>query len=378
MSHTKSAAMTEYFSSLTDPRVDRNKLHKLLDIIVISICAVISGADGWEAIEDYGNVRKEWLGNFLELPNGIPSHDTFGRMFSIISFEEFRDCFTKWIGAVCKATDGQIVPIGGKTSGRSHNRSCGKSAIHIVSAWASDNRVVPGQTKTDEKSDEITAIPELLNLLESEGCIVTIGAMGCQKEIAGQIREKGADYVLALKGNHRNLYEDVKLFFEDAVKNDFEETDISFYETTDGGHGRIEVRKYYTTDGIGWLYGKENWKDINIIGMVISERHVGEKVSTEIRYYISSLENNAKQFGNAVRGHWEIENSVHWILDIAFREDESRIRKGNAPENFAILRHIAMNLLKQETSARGGIRAKRLKAGWDNEYLLKVLNIRNN
>lgn len=244
MSHTKSAAMTEYFSSLTDPRVDRNKLHKLSDIIVIAICAVISGADGWEAIGDYGNVKKEWLKNFLELPNGIPSHDTFGRVFSIISFEEFRDCFIKWIGAVCKATDGQIVPIDGKTLRRSHNRSCGKSAIHIVSAWASDNRVVLGQTKTDEKSNEITAIPELLNLLELKGCIVTIDAMGCQKEIAGQIREKGADYVPALKGNHGNLHEDVKLFFGDVAKNDSEEPDISFYETTDGGHGRIEVRKY--------------------------------------------------------------------------------------------------------------------------------------
>ncbi len=372
MDKIKPPLITEYFSDLTDPRIERGKLHKLSDIIVIAICAVISGAEGWEAIEDYGNAKKEWLKTFLELPNDIPSHDTFSRIFCAISYEEFQNSFTNWIHAVFKVTHGEIIPIDGKTLRRSYNRAGGKSAIHMVSAWACKNGVILGQVKTEEKSNEITAIPELLRISELKGCIVTIDAMGCQKNIAEQIKEKGADYVPALKGNHGNLYEDVRLFFEDGLNN--KEISFSCYETTDGGHGRIEVRKYYTTDDIGWLYGKENRKGLNMIGMVEAERHIGNHISKEIRYYISSLENDAEIFAKAVRGHWEIENCVHWVLDISFREDECRIRKGNAPQNFSILRHISLNLLKQEKTLKRGIKAKRRRAGWDNDYLLKVLD----
>ena len=378
MSLMKSAAITEYFSSLTDPRIDRNKLHKLPDIIIITICAVISGADGWEAIENYGKAKKEWLETFLELPNGIPSHDTCRRVFSLISFGEFRNCFINRIQSVSDMTGGEIIPTDGKTLRRSYDRSCGKSAIHIVSARACKNGVVFGQVKTDEKSDEITAIPELPNLPELKGCIVTTDAMGCQKAIAKQIREKEADYVLALKGNHGNMHEDIRLFFNEVRENSSDKIPVSVHETTDGGHGRTEIRRYYTTDDIGWLNGKENWKDINIIGMAESERHIGDRSSNEIRYCISGSENDARRFGETVREHRNIENSLLRVSDISFREDESRIRKGNAAENFAIIRHIALNLLRQEKTEKGSIRAKRMRAGWDNDYLLKVLNIRNN
>lgn len=375
LKNMESASVGKHFSSLTDNRIKGKVRHKLFDIIIITICAVICGADGWTDIEQYGKSKYEWLKGFLELPFGIPSHDTFGRVFAVLCPKEFERCFLSWIQSVTEIAGNQIIAIDGKTLRRSYDSSSGKAAIHMVSAWASENGITLGQVKTDEKSNEITAIPELLKILELKGCIVTIDAMGCQKKIAEQIIDKGGDYVLAIKGNQGNMYEDIKLFFEDAAKNDFHDISHDFYETVDGDHGRVEIRRYWTVSELDWLCGKENWKGIKSIGMAEYECHVGDEINIGVRYYISSLDNDSKQFGNAVRKHWGIENSVHWILDVAFREDESRIRKGHSAENLAVVRHIALNMLKQEKDLKVGIKAKRLRAGWDNDYLIKVLNL---
>lgn len=378
MSEKKSASIVEHFSVIKDPRIERQKLHKLCDIIVIAICAVTSSADSWEEIEEFGIIKYDWLKTFLELPNGIPSHDTFNRVFSLINMQEFQLCFLGWVRAVFEITQGQVVAIDGKTARRSHDKYSGKSAIHLVNAWASGNRVVLGQVKTDTKSNEITAIPELLKILELKGCIVTIDAMGCQKDIATAIADKGADYVLAVKENQKSLYEDIEFFFTAEQKNNFKDVKMDYYETIEKGHGRIETRRYWTTAEIDWLKEPGLWKNLNIIGMVESERQTGEKISIEKRYFISSLKNDAKIFGKAVRERWGVENGLHWVLDIAFREDESRKRAGYAAENFALLRLIALNLLRQERGTKLGVKGKRLKAGWDNNYLLKVLGIAKN
>ncbi len=365
-------SISKHFEGISDPR-SANKRHILIDIITISICAVISGADGFAQITEFGKAKYEWFKQFLELPHGIPSVDTFERVFSRIAPDEFKDSFIKWIQAICELTKGEIVSVDGKTLRRSHDKSNGKSTIHMVSAWACANGIVLGQRKTDEKSNEITAIPELLKVLEIKGCIVTIDAMGCQKNISETIIDKGADYVFSLKGNQGNLHDDVKLFFQDHQKENFGNLSFDYHETVDGGHGKIEIRRYRTTSDISWLQGKENWKNLETICMVERERHFDDRVESETSYYIGSIENNAEKFGHAVRSHWGIENSLHWVLDVTFREDESRIRKDNAPENFAVLRHIALNMVKKETSSKKSIKLKRLRAGWDNDYLLKIL-----
>lgn len=374
MQEKKAVAIVEHFKNIEDPRIERGKLHNLMDIIAIAICAVICGADTWEDIELFGEAKHEWLKQFLELPNGIPSHDTFGRVFSIISPVEFQRSFLNWIKAISESIEREVVVIDGKTSRRSYDKSKGKGAIHMVSAWATANRVVLGQVKTEDKSNEIRAIPELLDILALNGCIVTIDAMGCQKNIAAGVIDKGADYVLALKGNQGTLHEDIKLFFQDAKETSFKDIHHDFYETIDGDHGRIETRRYSIVSDIEWLEGKADWKEIKSIGMVESEREIGDKLTKETRYYISSLPGNAQLFGDAVRKHWGIENSLHWVLDVVFREDECRIRKGYAAENFAVLRHIALNLVRQEKSIKRGVKGKRLKAGWDNDYLGKILS----
>lgn len=365
--------IVDCFSTITDPREQWKIAHSLKDILVITTCAVISGADSWEEIEDYGLCKEEWLKTFLSLSNGIPSADTFGRVLSLINPKEFEKCFLEWVKAVARITGGDVIPIDGKTLRRSYDRKSGKAAIHMVSAWSSAVGCVLGQIKTEEKSNEITAIPELLKVLDLHGCIVTIDAMGTQKTIAKQIVDGGGDYLLAVKGNQPSLHEEITVFFKDATGNNFNGIEHSFFEEKDKAHGRIEHRRYWAVENVEWMKNKDDWKRLSMIGLTESERTVDGKTTTEQRFFIGSIDGDAKTFANACRKHWGIENSLHWCLDIAFREDECRIRKGFAAENLAIVRHIALNLLKKEKTNRNGLKAKRLLSGWDNDYLLKVL-----
>jgi len=368
-----SANIMYHFSELSDPRIDRSKLHNLIDIIVIAICAVICGAKGYTDIEDFGKSSEDWLRKFLELKNGIPSHDTFRRVFIFINPEDFERCFLSWINEINEVTAGDIVPIDGKTLRRSYDKKLGKSAIHMISAWSNANSLVLGQLKVDDKSNEITAIPELLKLLELKGCIVTIDAMGCQKKIVKEIRSQEGEYIIALKKNQGKLFEQTTEYFKNAEDVNFQGIDHESYTTEDEGHGRKEIREYRMVTDIDWLNKKNEWTDLNSIGMVISKKTIDNKTTTEKRYYISSLEEGIKDFARGVRSHWGIENKLHWVLDVQMREDECRIRTGYAPENFAILRHVALNLLRQEKSLKRGIEGKRLKAAVDVNYREKVL-----
>jgi len=364
-----------HFHDIEDQRIERTKFHLLHDILVIAICAVICGADGPSAIEQYALAKQNWLKTFLKLPNGIPSHDTIGRVMAQIDPQQFQTCFMRWIQDICHLLPGEVVPIDGKTLRRSFDTELDQGPIHIVSAWATTNRLVLGQIKVDEKSNEITAIPELIDALDLTDCVVTIDAMGCQKQIASRIRAKGAHYILALKKNQGTLYSDVHELFHQLRRDQAPDETLDAYEMTDQGHGRHEIRRYWTTDTLDRVSTRAQWSDLQAVGMVESERTLAGETTVESRYYILSLPSNAQTFGNAVRAHWGIENSVHWVLDVTFREDESRIRMGHGPENFAILRHIALNLLREETSFKGSIKTKRLKCGWNDEYLSKVLNV---
>ena len=366
--------LKEHFSSLDDPRAQHSIEHLLLDIVLITICAVICGADTWVEIENYGIAKQQWLETFLELPNGIPSHDTFARLFARLRPEQLQQCFLSWVQAVFNLTDGQLINLDGKTLRGSYERGGKQGMIHMVSAWASQNRLVLGQRKVNEKSNEITAIPELLKVLDLNGAVVSIDAMGCQTEIAAQIVAQQGDYVLALKGNQGNLHQDVQQLFEQAHRQNFRGIEHDFYQTQEQGHGRQELRRYWLMGNTEYLIGAENWAKLTTIGCVESQRQVGDKITSEKRYYLLSLPLDAIGFATAVRGHWGIENQLHWILDVGFREDQSRATQGYCAENLAVIRHLALNLLTQEKSAKGGTRAKRLKAGWDDQYLTKILS----
>jgi predicted transposase YbfD/YdcC len=377
MTQPPSGLIAEHFGSLKDPRTGRMVNHYLIEIITITICAVICGADDWVAVEEFGRAKEDWLRTFLRLPHGIPSHYTFRRVFAALDAEAFQQGFIHWMQALRELTDGEIVAIDGKRLRRSHDGRLGQAAIHMVSAWAASNRLVLGQLKTDAKSNEITAIPELLRALVLKGCIVTIDAMGCQTDIAQTVVDQEGDYVLALKGNQGTLHADVQDLFAFAHETDFADIAHDFHETVEKDHGRIETRRYWTIfepEFIDYLDPKRKWVNFRSIGMVEAQRRIGDTVTTDTRYYIASLAGDAAEFGHAVRTHWEIENQVHWVLDVAFREDDCRVRKDNGPQNLAVLRHIALNLLRRETSAQCGIKNKRLKAAWDNDYLLKVLS----
>ena len=366
----------EHFGKIIDPRMDRTKQHKLIDIIAIAICAVICGAESWVDIELFGNSKVHWLATFLELPNGIPSHDTFGRVFSLLDAQQFQLAFYEWVWAVNDIIQGQVINIDGKCLRGSDEQRLGKRAIYMVSAWAVENEIVLGQRKVDEKSNEITAIPELLKILSISGCIVTIDAMGTQTNIAKTIREAKADYVLSVKDNQGHLFEDIATLFAVDQAQNFKYASFEYKKTVNKGHGRIEVRECWSTSNpeyLNLIRGLQNWTDLQSIIMIICTRIIGDQETKYVRYYISSLPSNAERILHAVRSHWSIENKLHWVLDVALNEDRSRIRKDQAPENFAVLRHMALNLLKQEKSAKGGIHAKQFQAALNEEYLLKVL-----
>jgi predicted transposase YbfD/YdcC len=365
----------EHFGTLPDPRVDRTKLHPLLDILVIAVCAVIAGGEGWEDIAEFGHLKegffRERLG--LELPHGIPSPDTFRRVIARLDPDAFGRAFLAWTQTLRIQTKGEIVALDGKTLRHSFDTAAGQAPIHLVSAWAAQNRLVLAQVKVDDKSNEITAFPALLALLDLRGCTVTIDAMGCQKEIARQIIAQEGDYVLALKGNQGQIFEEVRLFFEDATEGGFAGIRARCDERSEKDHGRIEQRRYWLVKEIDWLEGRQEWAGLCSIGMAESTRRMGEQVETERRYFLCSLGGSARQFGRAVRGHWGIENGEHYVLDVAFDEDACRIRRENGAENFATLRHIALNLARREATAKRGIKARLRRAGWDEEYLLRVL-----
>ena len=369
-------SLVEHFGNLEDPRRDQGKRHQLLDIIAMTVCAVVGGAEGWSDVELFVKCKYEWFQGFLDLPNGVPCSDTFARVFTRIDPEQFQDCFMDWVSSISRLTQGQVIAVDGKTLRRSHDRNSGKAAIHMVSAWATENSLVLGQTKVDEKSNEITAIPELLSLLDLSGSIVTIDAMGCQKKIAQQIVSQDADYVLAVKENQGRLLEDVADLFSCGQRTGFEDMQHDFCQTLDKGHGRIETRGCWTIDSpeqLSYLDTGGDWLGLRSIGMVAAERRVGNRVSVEYRYYISSLASDAKGLLQATRS-WGIENRVHWVLDLSFREDESRVRMGNAAQNLAVIRHMALNLLRKDRASKTSIKARRKLAGWDNDYLLAILS----
>ncbi len=366
--------LSEHFAELPDPRVVGRTDHRLVDILVLTICAVLCGADDWEAVEIWGEAKLEWLRNYVELKNGIPSHDTIGRVFAALDSAAFQACFTRWVSTICGSLDGQVVAIDGKTMRGSHDHRLGKKAIHMVGAFASEQGVTLGQLKTQEKSNEITAIPELLDMLDVSGSVVTIDSMGCQTEIAKAIVAKGADYVLALKGNHANLHEQVESFFDIAEKHHYHALHVEPHTSCEKDHGRIESRRVIALSA-QHLDGVQAWTGLQSIIVVESMREIGKNSSSERRFYISSLPPDSQRIGQAIRSHWGIENRLHWCLDVTFKEDNCRVRDGNAAENFNLIRKITMNLLRQDTSLKRSIPKKRLYAALHDEYLATVLGL---
>jgi predicted transposase YbfD/YdcC len=372
MSSMKSARIQDHFVELTDPR-RREVTYPLINVVVIAVCAVICGADDFVAIAKFGRTKRRWFAKFLDLTNGIPSHDRFNAILAAIKPAEFEKCLLGWIMALHEISDGQIIAIDGKTLRRSFDKASSKSAIHMVSAWATANHISLGQVVVDAKSNEITAIPQLLKVLEISGSLVTIDAMGCQTEIARRIVEANADYCLSVKGNQQTLLEGIEKFFEDHLQDEFARTQVRRYQTHEKGHGREETRYYYLCPVPKGLPDRSRWTRLKAIGITVNITQRDGKESVEVRYYILSKYLSGKRFAEAVRGHWGIENNLHWQLDVTFQEDQCRIRKGHADANFSILRRTALSLLKNESTLKVGIKNKRLTAGWDETYLEKVL-----
>lgn len=387
MERNEASSIGACFATLDDPRVERTKWHALEAIVTIALCGVICGAEGWVEIGEFGRAKEAWFARVLDLPHGIPSHDTFGRVFAALDPVQFEACFRDWVAGVGDRLGlelaGQgarpVVALDGKTLRRSHDRGAGLRALHLVSAWAVDARLILAQRAVRAKANELGALPEVLQLLALEGCIVTIDAMGCHASIAQAIVDQEAEYVLALKDNQPRLCAEVQALFADAHAVDFAGIAHTTHRQVDGGHGRVEIRHAWAiTDPahLRYLDPDDAWPHLRSIGMVRAERRVGDRTTQEVRYYLSSLNGAgvARALNRAVRAHWGIENGLHWVLDVAFREDESRVRTGHAAHNLALLRRIALTLLQHEPTARVGIKAKRLKAGWDHRYLLKVLS----
>jgi predicted transposase YbfD/YdcC len=376
MQVTTSPSILVHFSDLVDPRVDRTKLHPLLSVVAIALCGVLCGADSWVEVAAFGEARRDWLAEWLDLSAGIPSHDTFGRVFAALDPVGFEDCFAGWVRAVAEATGGQVVALDGKVSRGSHDRRAGQTALDLVSAWACTNRLVLAQVAVEAGSNEIPAIPALLRLLVLKGCIVTIDAIGCQTAIAQAIQAQGADYVLALKANQETLYQAVVAAFAEGKAS----AGLSYRQDThrevDKGHGRLEVRITTLINDpalLAWLNPDHAWDGLHGVAQVEAERRIGGASSRETRYYLTSLR-AAHLVHDAVRSHWGIENSVHWVLDMVFREDLSRVRVGHGAHNFSLLRRLSLNLLRQDHNARCGIKGRRLKAALDPAYLLAALN----
>jgi len=373
MTADQDLSLAHHFAALTDPRIDRSRLHELLDIVAIAIGAVVAGADSWDDIEDFGKAKHDWLKTFLDLPNGIPSHDTFRRLVERLDPEEFPRGFLGGIGALHEATERQVIAIDGKALRRSFDRAKGGSALHMVHAWATANHLLLGRVAVGEKSHEITAIPKLLEMLSITGAIVTIDAMGCQKAIARTIRGRKADYILALKANPGRPFEPAVAFWEAGYSRRMKGPDIRYHRPWNEAHGRSEARRCWAASDLDWREGREEWEGLKSVVFVESERFIGEEMTVETRYYQSGLPNDAKLRNEAIRSHWAVESSRHWVLDVTFDEDRSRIKKENAPENFGLLRRLALCLLKKDTTARRSIKGKRLKAAWDDGYLLRIL-----
>ena len=368
----KSVAFEEYFADVTDPR-RREGTYPLMNILFIAVCAVVCGADDFVAIAEFGRSKRKFLEKFLDLSAGIPSHDRFNAIFRAIKPAEFEKCLLNWIVALHEVTDGQVVAIDGKTLRRSFDTASGKAAIHMVSAWATANHISLGQIVVDEKSNEITAIPKLLEMLELSGALVTIDAMGCQREIAKQIVASGADYVLAVKENQPTLHKELAFFFADHRADDFARVNVRRHETYEHAHGRDEMRFYYLCPVPAYLQSQERWHKLRAIGMTINNTVRDGKECIEARYYILSRFVSGQRFAEAVRTHWAIENRLHWQLDVTFQEDQSRIRKGHADANFSSLRRTALSLLKNNHTKKVGVKNKRLAAALNDDYLTEVL-----
>lgn len=374
-------SLVECFKEIREPRVVRRCDHELVDILVIALSSVLCGGESFNDMEDFGKAKEEWFRSFLSLRHGIPSHDTFNRVFAALKPETFLECFLKWTQGVRQTLSQEIVAVDGKALRQAVEQ--GQSPRYVVSAWAHDNQLVLGQLKVADKSNEITAVPELLRALDLAGCLVTLDAMGCQKKIVREIIEADAQYTVGLKGNQETVLQEVKSFLDDALKEDLAPAPrggpktsrrLASVETVEKDHGRLEIRRYYQSADLEWFADLKEWEGLRSVGMVESIRQVGDAApTTEWRYYLSSLPVDVERFARSVRGHWGVENSLHWVLDVQMGEDRSRARAGHAPENLATLRRLALNLLKQEKTKKRGVRGKQLNAGWNHAYLLRLL-----